>query len=166
MNCEKKSRREFLESVALGIAGTGAIPSLAKSEARAASGEMTYRTLGRSGEKVSMLGLGGYHIGVPPGEQESTRIIRTAIDSGINFLDNCWDYHDGDSEVRMGKALRDGYRKRVFLMTKIDGRTKALAAKQIDESLKRLQTDVIDLVQHHEIVKIEDPDLVFHEGGA
>jgi len=166
MNCEKKSRREFLESVALGIAGAGAIPSLPKSEARAAAGEMTYRTLGRSGEKVSMLGLGGYHIGVPPGEQESTRIIRAAIDSGINFLDNCWDYHDGDSEVRMGKALRDGYRKKVFLMTKTDGQVKDAWNKQLEESLRRLQTDMIDLVQFHEVIRMSDPDRIFGPNGA
>jgi predicted aldo/keto reductase-like oxidoreductase len=166
MNCEKKSRREFLESVALGVAGAGAIPSLAKSEARAASGEMTYRTLGRSGEKVSMLGLGGYHIGVPPGEQESTRIVRAAIDSGINFLDNCWDYHDGDSEVRMGKALRDGYRKKVFLMTKTDGQVKDAWNKQLEDSLRRLQTDMIDLVQFHEVIRMSDPDRIFGPSGA
>ena len=166
MNREKKSRREFLESVALGIAGAGAIPSLPKSEARAAAGEMTYRTLGRSGEKVSMLGLGGYHIGVPPGEQESTRIIRAAIDSGINFLDNCWDYHDGDSEVRMGKALRDGYRKKVFLMTKTDGQVKDAWNKQLEESLRRLQTDMIDLVQFHEVIRMSDPDRIFGPNGA
>ena len=166
MNCEKKSRREFLESVALGIAGAGAIPSLPKSEARAAAGEMTYRTLGRSGEKVSMLGLGGYHIGVPRDEQESTRIIRAAIDSGINFLDNCWDYHDGESEVRMGKALRDGYRKKVFLMTKTDGQVKDAWNKQLEESLRRLQTDMIDLVQFHEVIRMSDPDRIFGPNGA
>ena len=166
MNCEKKSRREFLESVALGIAGAGAIPSLAKSEARAAAGEMTYRTLGRSGEKVSMLGLGGYHIGVPPDEQESTRIIRSAIDNGINFLDNCWDYHDGDSEVRMGKALGDGYRKKAFLMTKTDGQVKDAWNKQLEDSLRRLQTDMIDLVQFHEVIRMSDPDRIFGPNGA
>src|SRR5438876_2065264 len=166
MNREKKSRREFLESVALGIAGAGAIPSLPKSEARAAAGEMTYRTLGRSGEKVSMLGLGGYHIGVPPDEQESTRIIRSAIDSGINFLDNCWDYHDGDSEVRMGKALRDGYRKKVFLMTKTDGQVKEAWNKQLEDCLRRLGTDMIDLVQFHEVIRPADPDRIFGPGGA
>src|SRR5882672_4062385 len=102
---------------------------------------MIYRSLGKTGEKVSAIGLGGYHIGHPLDPADGIRIIRKAIDRGITFMDNCWDYHDGDSEVRMGKALSDGYRQRVFLMTKIDGRTKAVAAKQIDESLKRLQTD-------------------------
>ena len=102
---------------------------------------MPYRTLGRSGEKVSLLGLGGYHIGIQSDEQESIRIIRTAIDNGVNFMDNSWDYNGGASEIRMGKALRDGYRQKAFLMTKIDGQLKDLAAKQIDESLRRLQTD-------------------------
>lgn len=129
-------------------------------------GEMLYRTLGRSGEAVSLIGLGGYHIGDPPDEQEAIRIIRTAIDRGVTFMDNCWDYHNGGSEIRMGKALRDGYRAKVFLMTKIDGRTKEAAARQLDESLRRLQTDRIDLLQHHEIIRLEDPDRIFAEGGA
>jgi aryl-alcohol dehydrogenase-like predicted oxidoreductase len=124
------------------------------------------RTLGRSGEKVSIVGLGGYHIGMQQDEAESIRIIRTALDSGINFLDNCWDYNNGVSEERMGKALANGYRSKVFLMTKIDGRTKAEAARQIDESLRRLQTDHIDLMQIHEVIRLDDPDRVFAEGGA
>src|SRR5688572_616590 len=108
----------------------------------ATTGEMIYRTLGRAGEKISAIGLGGFHIGVPElDDREAVRIIRTAIDEGITFMDNCWDYHEGRSELRMGKALRDGYREKVFLMTKIDGRTKALAAKQVDECLRRLQAD-------------------------
>jgi aryl-alcohol dehydrogenase-like predicted oxidoreductase len=130
------------------------------------SGGMIYRTLGRTGEKVSAIGLGGFHIGVPRDEQESIRLIRSAIDQGITFMDNCWDYHDGDSEVRMGKALRDGYRERVFLMTKIDGRTKQLAARQVEECLRRLQTDRIDLMQHHEVIRMEDPDRIFADDGA
>jgi predicted aldo/keto reductase-like oxidoreductase len=129
-------------------------------------GEMRYRPLGRTGEEVSVIGLGGHHIGRQKDEKDSIRIIRAAIDAGINFMDNCWDYHDGRSEVRMGKALNDGYRNKVFLMTKIDGRTKEEAAKQIDQSLKRLQTDVVDLMQHHEVIRLEDPDRIFIEGGA
>src|SRR5438309_2997874 len=127
---------------------------------------MHYRTLGRTGEQVSLIGLGGFHIGSPKDEQEGIRIIRSAIDHGINFMDNCWDYHDGGSEIRMGKALKDGYRKQVFLMTKIDGRTKKAAAEQLDQSLQRLQTDVIDLLQHHEVLRLEDPDRIFARGGA
>ena len=126
---------------------------------------MIFRTLGRTGEKVSALGVGGYHIGVPS-EEEGIRIIRTAMDHGVNFLDNCWDYHDGDSEVRMGKALRDGYRGRAFLMTKLDGHTKVAAARQIDESLKRLQTDHVDLMQFHEVVRPGDPEKIFAPGGS
>lgn len=129
-------------------------------------GDMRYRKLGRTGEEVSLVGLGGYHIGVPKNEADGVDLIRSAIDAGITFMDNSWDYHDGGSEIRMGKALRDGYRKKVFLMTKIDGRTKESAARQIDESLKRLQTDVIDLMQHHEVIRLEDPDRIFGEGGA
>lgn len=127
---------------------------------------MIYRTLGRTGEKVSVIGLSGYHIGKIKEEQESIRLIRSAIDRGINFLDNSWDYHDGRSQRWMGAALKDGYRQKVFLMTKIDGRTKAAAMQQIDESLKDLQVDHIDLLQHHEILRYEDPDRVFAPGGA
>jgi aryl-alcohol dehydrogenase-like predicted oxidoreductase len=125
---------------------------------------MIYRKLGRTGERVSAIGVGGYHIGVPEEEQESIRLIRSAIDRGINFMDNCWDYMDGKCELRMGKALRDGYRRKVFLMTKFDGRTKAAAAKQIDESLQRLQTDHVDLMQYHETIRMEDPDRFFNDG--
>src|SRR5437773_11232072 len=119
---------------------------------------MRYRPLGRTGEQVSVIGLGGHHIGRQKDEKDSIQIIRAAIDAGITFMDNAWDYHNGVSESRMGKALKDGYRTRVFLMTKIDGRTKAEAAKQIDDSLKRLQTDVIALLQHPELTRDEDPD--------
>src|SRR4029453_1974035 len=129
-------------------------------------GDMLYRALGRTGEQVSVVGLGGHHIGRPADEAEGIRIIRHAIDHGITFLDNCWDYHNGGSELRMGKALRDGYRAKVFLMTKIDGRTREAASQQIDESLRRLATDRIDLMQHHEIIRLEDPDRVFAPGGA
>lgn len=127
---------------------------------------MRYRKLGRTGVEVSCVGVGGHHIGIPKDEQEGIKIIRAALDAGMNFLDNSWDYHDGGSEIRMGKALQDGYRKKAFLMTKIDGRTKEAAAKQIDECLKRLQTDVIDLIQHHEVIRVEDPDRIFRAGGA
>lgn len=126
-----------------------------------------YRVLGRTGEKVSTIGLGGWHLGLPTvDEQLSLRIVRSAIDRGINFMDNSWDYNDGTSEIRMGKALRDGYRDKVFLMTKIDGRSKKEATRQLDESLRRLQTDHIDLVQHHEIIRFEDPHRIFDEDGA
>jgi aryl-alcohol dehydrogenase-like predicted oxidoreductase len=126
-----------------------------------------YRTLGRTGERVSAIGIGGYHLGKPYlAESESIRIIRTAIDSGVTFLDNSWDYYDGQSELRMGKALRDGYRHRSFLMTKIDGRDKTTAARQIEESLQRLQTDHLDLLQHHEVIRMDDAGRIFAAGGA
>jgi predicted aldo/keto reductase-like oxidoreductase len=156
------SRRDFVKIAA---AGTAAIASAESWAAETRQGDMIYRQLGRTGEKVSALGLGGFHIG-NPSEGEGIRIIRSAIDRGITFLDNCWDYHDGESERRVGKALRDGYRKKAFVMTKIDGRTRELAAKQIDESLQRLQVDHIDLMQHHEVIRLEDPDRIFSEGGA
>jgi len=158
------TRRSFVKSVAAtGVAVSLGAPAWA---AESKTGDMIYRTLGRTGEKVSAIGLGGYHIGVPKDEGESVRLIRSAVDRGITFMDNCWDYHNGGSEVRMGQALRDGYRDKVFLMTKIDGRTKSAAAKQIDECLQRLQTDRIDLLQHHEIIRMEDPDRIFEDNGA
>ena len=126
-----------------------------------------YRVLGKTGERVSPIGLGGWHLGLPTvDEQLALRIVRTAIDRGINFMDNSWDYNGGASETRMGKALRDGYREKAFLMTKIDGRSKKEATRQLDESLRRLQTDRIDLVQHHEVIRFEDPHRIFDTEGA
>lgn len=151
-------------TVAAGVAAS-ASRALFAAQTNDASG-IPRRPLGRTGEKVSIVGLGGAHIGMQWMEDESIKIIRAAVDSGINFLDNCWDYNNGKSEERMGKALRDGFRDKVFLMTKIDGRDKATAAKQIDESLQRLQTDHVDLMQFHEIIRMEDPDHIFAEGGA
>lgn len=166
MKNDQQSRRSFLGKVALGVAGAGVGPTILKKSFAASDVEMPYRTLGRTGEKVSMVGLGGHHIGIQRDEQESIRIIRTAIDSGINFLDNCWDYNGGESEIRMGKALQDGYRKKVFLMTKTDGQVKDAWTKQLDDSLRRLQVDVIDLVQFHEVIRIGDPDRIFGPNGA
>ena len=128
---------------------------------------MTYRVLGHTGEKVSAIGLGGWHLGLKHVDAAlSFRIVRGAIDGGINFMDNCWDYNDGASEVRMGKALRDGYRDKVFLMTKIDGRSKKEATRQLNESLRRMKVDCIDLVQHHEILRYEDPHRILDNDGA
>ncbi|HEX3876992.1 MAG TPA: aldo/keto reductase [Bryobacteraceae bacterium] len=131
-------------------------------------GDMLYRAFGKTGETVSVIGVGGSHIGQASSEELATRIIRTAIDHGVNFMDNSWDYNNGNgqAEIRMGKALRDGYRQKTFLMTKVDGRTRQLAAKQLDESLKRLQTDHVDLLQFHETIRMEDPDRFFAPGGA
>jgi predicted aldo/keto reductase-like oxidoreductase len=158
MKSSDVQRREF-------IAGLAAL-QIAGSLDAASPDAMTYRKLGSTGERVSAIGLGGYHIGVPKDDAEGIRIIRAAVDRGINFLDNSCDYHEGGSEIRMGKALKDGYRKRVFLMTKYNGRTRDMAAKQIDESLRRMQVDVIDLIQFHENIRMEDPDRYFAPGGA
>jgi len=167
------NRREALEamaaltvtSVAGGTAGAQGPAASPATSARPVAKDMIYRTLGRTGEKVSAIGLGGHHIGRPKDPAEGIRIVRSAIDRGITFMDNCWDYQDGEAERRMGQALRDGYRQRVFLMTKFDGRTKASTAKQIDESLQRLQTDVVDLMQYHENIRMEDPDRFFAADG-
>jgi aryl-alcohol dehydrogenase-like predicted oxidoreductase len=129
-------------------------------------GSLRFRKMGNTGEEISIIGLGGYHMAVPKEEKDSIQIVRCAIDAGINFMDNCWDYHDGLSEERMGQALRDGYRRQVFLMTKIDGRTRESAARQIDQCLQRLQTDCIDLMQVHEVIRLEDPDRILAPGGT
>ena len=132
-----------------------------------ANSEMQHRVLGSTGEKVSAIGLGGWHLGLKHvDEQLAIRIVRSAVDRGITFMDNSWDYNDGASEKRMGRALLDGYRDKVFLMTKIDGRSKKEAARQLDESLRRLQTDHVDLIQHHEIIRFEDPNRIFDPEGA
>jgi len=123
------------------------------------------RELGKTGARVSILGVGGYHLGIPS-EKEAIRIVRRALDHGMNFLDNCWDYNDGESERRMGKALRDGYREKAFLMTKLDGRTAQSASDQLDQSLQRLQTERIDLVQIHEVIRDDDPKRSFAKGGC
>ena len=131
------------------------------------SGDMPYRVLGRTGKRVSAIGLGGWHLALPRVDEAlADRIIRTAVDRGITFMDNSWDYNDGESERRMGTVLRDGYRGRVFLMTKIDGRSRAEANRQLEESLRRLQTDHIDLVQHHEVIRFDDPHRLFDDDGA
>jgi predicted aldo/keto reductase-like oxidoreductase len=157
------SRREFVGFAAASLFFAQMNGQAAAAEAR---NGIPYRTLGRTGEKVSVVGLGGYHLGKQADPQESIRIIRTGLDEGLNFLDNCWDYNGGESEVRMGNALRDGYRQKALLMSKMDGRTKAVANSKINKSLKRLQTDHIDLMQFHEVIRETDPDRVFAAGGA
>ena len=158
------TRRKFIKSAAATVmsAGIGR-----RAWAAGTKNGVPLRILGHTGEKVSIVGIGGYHLARPGVDaEESIRIVRTGLDQGINFLDNCWDYNGGESEIRMGKALRDGYRQKAFLMTKIDGRNKATAASQINESLKRLQTDRIDLLQFHEVIRDNDPDRIFAAGGA
>jgi uncharacterized protein len=164
-------RRDFLRTATVAAAGSvtsgGAQnPQPSPATQRPESPNMIYRELGRTGERVSAIGIGGYHLGKQQDPDESIRLLRAAIDRGITFMDNCWDYNDGISEVRMGQALRDGYRQKVFLMTKIDGRDKNTAARQIEQSLGRLQTDVIDLLQFHEVIRLDDPDAIFAPGGA
>jgi len=164
-------RRDFLKTATVAAAGSVApagVPSAHSSNVprRPESPNMIYRELGRTGERVSAIGIGGYHLGKQQDPDESIRLLRAAIDRGITFMDNCWDYNGGISEVRMGQALRDGYRQKVFLMTKIDGRDKNTAARQVEQSLGRLQTDVIDLLQFHEIIRLDDPDVIFAPGGA
>ncbi len=186
-------RRSFLQGAVLGagITGTGlagagsagaavSVPPLPNtrpqdpadlpliSDPGERRGEMLYRTFGRTSEKISAIGMGGFHLGKSAvTDDEATRLIHEGVDRGITFMDNCWDYNDGRSELRMGAALaQGGYRDKVFLMSKMDGRTKEEALKQIDQSLLRLRTDRIDLVQHHEILRYDDPDRVFAEGGA
>jgi len=165
-------RREFLKSAAAAgvVASTSSVaqptPSTASPVKRPQSPHMIYRELGTTGETVSAIGLGGYHVGSQQDPAESIKLIQAAVDRGITFIDNCWDYNDGLSEVRVGQALRNGYRQKVFLMTKMDGRTATEYNKQLEQSLGRLQTDTIDLVQFHEVIRMEDPDRIFAPGGA
>jgi predicted aldo/keto reductase-like oxidoreductase len=171
------TRRSFLQAAA------GSAPVAAKTNAKQQAGgapignvpngkyklpagvQIPRRELGRTGERVSIVGLGGYHLGFPT-EQESIHLVRMALDHGLNFLDNCWDYNGGESERRMGKALRDGYRQKAFLMTKLDGRTAASTRRQLEQSMKRLQVDVVDLVQIHEVIRPDDPERCFAPGGT
>ena len=164
-------RRDFLKTATVAAAGTVASAGAQSTRPsvpgrRPESPNMIYSELGDTGERVSAIGIGGYHLGKQQDPDESIRLLRAAIDRGITFMDNCWDYNGGISEVRMGQALRDGYREKVFLMTKIDGRDKNTAARQIEQSLGRLQTDVIDLLQFHEVIRLDDPDVIFAAGGA
>ena len=168
-------RRDFLKSAAAAavtsvtlpsVAATAQAPAGSNPATRPTSPDMQYRELGRTGEKVSIIGLGGYHVGKQADPAESIRLIRTAIDHGITFMDNCWDYNDGTSELRMGEALQNGYRQKVFLMSKMDGRTATEYNKQLEQSLAHLRTDHIDLVQFHEVIRMEDPDRIFADEGA
>jgi aryl-alcohol dehydrogenase-like predicted oxidoreductase len=174
------SRRRFVQAIgALGIS-TAALRRVRAQEHRLlpgapkegeirlpAGGVMPMRTLGRTGIKLSILGLGGWHLGVPKEDREAVRIVHAAMDHGVTFFDNCWDYNGGKSEERLGIALADGGRRqRAFVMTKLDGRTRDAADKQLEQSLKRLRVDMIDLVQVHEVIRMNDADRVFGPGGA
>ena len=159
-------RRDFLKTAALaGVAS--ALPLHASSPVtRPASPDMPYRELGRTGEKVSLLGLGGAHMAGLPDDAAATAFMHQAIDSGITFFDNSWDYSAGLTEQRMGKALLDGYRHKVFLMTKTDSHTAAGFNTQLATCMGRLKTDMLDLIQFHEVVRMTDPDQIFAPGGA
>ena len=169
-------RRDFLKTAtAAGMAAAAPIAvaqaghtSKESTPARTEAPGMIYRELGTTGERVSAIGLGGFHLAkdAQTTQQDSVKLVRTAVDRGITFMDNCWDYNDGISEVRMGQALKDGYRQKVFLMTKLDARTAKEYDKQLEQSMGRLNTDVIDLVQFHEILRFEDPDRIFADDGA
>ena len=167
-------RRDFLKTAtaaSVGAAVTGSAEAASTQAGhtpvkRPQSPEMVYRQLGTTGEVVSAIGMGGFHIGKQKDPAESVKLIRDGINAGITFMDNCWDYNDGISEVRMGHALKDGYRQKVFLMTKIDGRDAEEYDKQLEQSMGRLGTDMIDLVQFHEVIRMEDPDRIFAKGGA
>jgi uncharacterized protein len=156
------TRTRFLAAAA-GAAAAGLSQS-----ARAADATVPKRTLGRTHQQVSVICVGGAHLGLPRlSDDDAIRLIHAGVDRGITFLDNCWDYNDGDSEIRMGKALaQDAYRSRVFLMTKVDGRTNQAAMRQLDESLRRLQTDHVDLWQFHENIRPDDADRIFAPGGG
>ncbi len=164
----KLERREFFGTAIAGAALTGAAGAdICPVRRKPEEGTCCTGASG-TGDTVSMIGVGGSHVGETNPEQLAIRIVRTAIDRGVNFMDNSWDYNNGDGqgEIKMGKALRDGYRQKVFLMTKVDGRTTEAAARQMDESLKRLQTDHVELIQFHEVIRMEDPDRFFAPGGA
>jgi aryl-alcohol dehydrogenase-like predicted oxidoreductase len=156
--------------IAMGAAGAASV-ALARIGSAAPStrtGTVPRRPLGRTGVTVSILGLGGYHLGSAADEPTATRIVREAIDAGIDFFDNAWEYHDGESEARLGRALSGGWRDRAFVMTKVctHGRKADVAMRQLEDSLRRLATDHIDLWQIHECIYDDDPERHFASGGV
>ena len=166
MGREEPSRRHFLKqsAAALSVASL-ADEVIAQTSGSSATGLPT-RVLGRTGQRVSILCLGGWHIGSVKDEAEAIRIMHAAIDEGMTFFDNSWDYHSGRAEELMGKALAmDGKRQKVFLMTKNCERDYGGSMKNLEDSLRRLRTDHLDLWQFHEIVYDNDPDWVFEKGG-
>src|SRR6185295_8727438 len=162
----KTSRRDFVKGAAR-AASVAALARqvIAQTSSASATGVPT-RVLGRTGQRVSIVCLGGWHIGAIKNEAEAIRVQHAAIDEGITFFDNAWDYHDGHAEEIMGKALAmDGRRKKVFLMTKNCERDYKGSMKCLEDSLRRLKTDHLDLWQFHELVYDNDPDWVFEKGG-
>ena len=163
------TRREFLQAGAAGIAAAGLTGSIADAADRKNEGGVPLRPLGKTGEMVSLIGLGGWSASNPEklDEAATLRLIQRAVHEGITFLDNAWDYHDGMAEERMGKALAEGkIRDKVFLMTKCCGRTARDAQSGLEDSLRRLRTDHLDLWQYHEINYDNDPDWIFEDDGA
>lgn len=158
-----QTRREFLQTTVGGAAVASLLPATLR--AAEASSSMPMRAFGKTGVKVSQLGLGGWHIGVQQERSESHRLIHRAMDAGVNFLDNSIDYNEGQSELRMGEAIQ-GRRDKVFLMTKHNFRDRKSALRDLEISLKRLQTDYLDLWQFHSIERPEDPDWIFERHGA
>jgi uncharacterized protein len=158
----RESRRNFVNR-ALSVAAL-ADRVIAQTSSAAATG-MPMRVLGRTGVRVSIVGIGGWHIGAVPDKKEAVRIMHAAIDEGINFFDNAWDYQDGGAETVMGEALAGGKRNKVFLMTKNCERDYKGSMKNLEDSLRRLKTDRLDLWQFHEMVYDNDPDWVFEKGG-
>jgi uncharacterized protein len=162
----RRTRRKFLlDAAASGFAATALTNEVLASQQPPGAAGLPTRVLGRTGERVSILCLGGWHIGSIKDPAEAIRIMHAAVDQGLTFFDNCWDYHDGGSEEVMGRALAGGRRDKVFLMTKNCERDYAGSRKCLDDSLRRLQTDRIDLWQFHEIIYDNDPDWVFEKGG-
>ena len=157
------TRRGFIKKAAYGL---WACNTAGRVLAGSGQAEIPTRPLGGTGVNVSILGLGGYHIGTIRDDNQSIRLIRKAIDRGVTFLDNAWEYHNGRSEELMGRALSGGYRDRAFLMTKHHGRDKKTAMEHLEDNLKRLRTDVIDLWQFREVVYDKDPEMIFAAGGG
>ncbi len=160
----RPNRREFLKAAAAGLALSPLAKSILAAQENVVGG-VPRRPLGDTGQKVSIIGIGGWHIGSIP-QDEAIALMHRAIDEGIDFFDNAWDYHNGGSEEVMGKALASGGRRdKVFLMTKVCDRDYEGAKKQLEQSLRRLKTDHLDLWQFHEINYPEDPTWVFEKGG-
>jgi len=166
MERHELNRRDFLKSAAV-TAVSAALGEFGGSLAKAAevAGEIPLRTLGRTGLRVTMFGLGGYHAGLPEKEEESIAIIHRALDLGINFFDNADCYQEGRAEERMGKAL-EGRRQNIYLMTKVDQRDARGSREQLEKTLRRLRTDYLDIWQFHAVSRLQELDIIFGPGGA
>lgn len=161
-----ESRREFVTSAARGLSVAALAKQVIAQTTPASATGLPQRVLGRTGQRVSIICIGGWHIGAVKDKNEAVRIMHAAIDEGVNFFDNCWDYQDGGAESVMGEALKqDTHRKKVFLMTKNCERDYAGSMKCLEDSLRRLKTDHLDLWQFHELVYDNDPDWIFEKGG-